>query len=91
MNNLYCVTGESARLQLDVPEPVIIGSSFTADHQFLCTVVVTPGFSYRLEVSQDLLIWRNLGGTVEAYERVIHFSDANAPQTRRFYRVVRER
>jgi len=53
MNNLYCVSSETVRLALDVPQPIIVEHALR-DGQFLCTVVVTPGFYYRLEASQDL-------------------------------------
>jgi hypothetical protein len=60
MNNLYCVSSETVRLALDVPQPIIVEHALR-DGQFLCTVVVTPGFYYRLEASQDLFAWRSLG------------------------------
>jgi hypothetical protein len=89
MNNLYCVSSETVRLALDVPQPIIVEHALR-DGQFLCTVVVTPGFYYRLEASQDLFAWRSVG-MVEALGRVINFSDTNIPQTRRFYRVAQQK
>lgn len=88
-NDTYCVVSRAAHLALIVPTPVLI-NPYVYEHYFYCTAVVTPGRSYRLEGSSDLMNW-TLVSQQPAYGRTINFNDDASPwQAWRFYRVVQE-
>jgi hypothetical protein len=87
LNDVFCQASDSAVLTLLVPQPMIVSSTLTPDRQFICTVVVTPGLTYRFESSEDLITWRTIS-TVQADLRVVGFSEQNVRPARRFYRVV---
>ena len=55
------------------------------------TVTATAGFSYRLQIKDDLnaATWTNLGLAVTASGNSVTFTDTPGAQTQRFYRVVR--
>jgi len=88
-NATYCIFSGAAQLTLDVPRPVLI-NPYVDERYFYCTAVVTPGRSYRLEGSSDLMNW-TVVAEQPAYGRTISFYDSGSPwQTWRFYRVVQE-